>query len=72
MNVNRIRKASEKADIYDMVRYALQAETDIEDEDVRREILAKAGFALVFNAGDADGLATYLRNLAFATSISPA
>lgn len=71
MNTKRIRKAAELSDIYDMVRYALRAETGIEDEEVRREILAKAGSALIFNAGDSDPLANYLRNVAFAEDMTP-
>lgn len=71
MNTERIRKAAEMSDISKMARYALQAETGIEDEEVRNEILAKVGFAVVFGDGDCDPLANYLHSLAFAEDMTP-
>lgn len=66
MNTDRIRTATTMTDIHDIARYALSDETGIEDYEVRQIILAKAGLALIYNAGDPDSLIVYLRNVAYA------
>lgn len=70
MNTGRIRKATEKETVEAMARYALTAETGIEDAETRQVILAKAAQSLIFNDGDVLDLRNYLRALAFAEDAS--
>ena len=65
MDVCRIRHST-TLPIEEMTRYALQAATDIQDEEIRQIILAKAGYSLIYDDGDTFDLKYYLLSLAFA------